>query len=190
VTKAELIDSVWPDVSAADNSLAQCVLEIRRALDDDAQQLVRTVARRGYLFVAPVTTPPTEVSTQFRRGCAHIGAGALEAAQLENPGSCHPFASLCGDWDPVPHRAAAGASQPIQNPAKIMAQGPIGCAFVLVATGSSPDILVLQRAAQALLQSRRAWCLVPRRPKPDQQQAHRRQPADTDGIKPDIRVGA
>jgi DNA-binding winged helix-turn-helix (wHTH) protein/Tol biopolymer transport system component len=59
-TKAELIDWVWRDVSVADNSLAQCVLEIRRALDDDAQQLIRTVARRGYIFVAPVTTPPVE----------------------------------------------------------------------------------------------------------------------------------
>jgi hypothetical protein len=56
----ELIDSVWRDVSVADNSLAQCVLEVRRALDDDAQQLIRTVARRGYIFVAPVTTPPVE----------------------------------------------------------------------------------------------------------------------------------
>jgi Tol biopolymer transport system component len=60
VTKAELADSIWPDVSVADNSLAQCVLEIRRALDDDGSQLVRTVARRGYIFVALVTTPPVE----------------------------------------------------------------------------------------------------------------------------------
>jgi dipeptidyl aminopeptidase/acylaminoacyl peptidase len=35
-------------------------VEIRRALDDDAQQVVQTVARRGYRFAAPVTTPPRE----------------------------------------------------------------------------------------------------------------------------------
>ena len=60
VTKAELIDAVWRDAAVTDNSLAQCLVEIRRALGDDAQELVRTVARRGYLFVAPVTAPPRE----------------------------------------------------------------------------------------------------------------------------------
>jgi len=60
VTKAELIDAVWRDVSVADNSLAQCILEIRRALDDEAQQLIRTVARRGYILEAPVTPPALE----------------------------------------------------------------------------------------------------------------------------------
>jgi len=64
VTKPELIDAVWRDVSVADNSLAQCILEIRRALDDEAQQLIRTVARRGYIFDAPVTTPPVEFPLQ------------------------------------------------------------------------------------------------------------------------------
>ena len=58
VTKTELIDAVWRDVSVSDNSLAQCILEIRRALDDEAQQLIRTVARRGYIFEATVTSPP------------------------------------------------------------------------------------------------------------------------------------
>ena len=60
VTKTELIEAVWRDAAVTDNSLAQCLVEIRRALDDDAQELVRTVARRGYLFVPPVTTPPRE----------------------------------------------------------------------------------------------------------------------------------
>ena len=60
VTKTELIEGVWRDAAVTDNSLAQCLVEIRRALGDDAQELVRTVARRGYLFVAPVTTPPVE----------------------------------------------------------------------------------------------------------------------------------
>ncbi len=60
VTKAELIDAIWPDAAVTDNSLAQCLLEIRRALGDDSQQVVRTVARRGYVFAAPVTTAALE----------------------------------------------------------------------------------------------------------------------------------
>src|SRR5262249_33814134 len=60
VTKTALIAAVWPDTAVMDNSLAQCLVEIRRALGDDSQQLTRTVARRGYLFTAPVTTPVVE----------------------------------------------------------------------------------------------------------------------------------
>ena len=57
VTKGELTEAVWPDTAVMDNSLAQCLVEIRRTLGDDSQQLIRTVARRGYIFTAPVTTP-------------------------------------------------------------------------------------------------------------------------------------
>jgi Tol biopolymer transport system component/DNA-binding winged helix-turn-helix (wHTH) protein len=60
VTKHTLIKSIWPDAAITDNSLAQCLVEIRRALDDDSQQSIRTVARRGYVFTAPVTTTLVE----------------------------------------------------------------------------------------------------------------------------------
>jgi DNA-binding winged helix-turn-helix (wHTH) protein len=64
VTKAALMDAVWPDTAVTDNWLAQCMVEIRRALDDNSQQLIRTVARRGYVFTAPVTTPAVEFPYQ------------------------------------------------------------------------------------------------------------------------------
>jgi DNA-binding winged helix-turn-helix (wHTH) protein/Tol biopolymer transport system component len=54
VTKGELVERLWPNTAVTDNSLAQCIVEIRRVLGDDTQQLIRTIARRGYLFTAPV----------------------------------------------------------------------------------------------------------------------------------------
>src|SRR3954447_6316660 len=57
VTKGALIKAVWADTAVTDNSLARCLLEIRRALADDSQQMIRTVARRGYVFAAPVSQP-------------------------------------------------------------------------------------------------------------------------------------
>lgn len=54
VTKAELSDAIWGATAVTDNSLAQCVKQIRRALADDSQQLIRTIARRGYMFSAPL----------------------------------------------------------------------------------------------------------------------------------------
>jgi TolB-like protein/DNA-binding winged helix-turn-helix (wHTH) protein/Tfp pilus assembly protein PilF len=54
VSKDELIGAVWPTVEVTDDSLFQCVAELRRALHDNDQRLIRTVQRRGYRFEAPV----------------------------------------------------------------------------------------------------------------------------------------
>ena len=56
IGKQELMQAVWPDAFVTDDSLVQCTLELRRALDDRRQQLLKTVPRRGYLFTAEVTT--------------------------------------------------------------------------------------------------------------------------------------
>lgn len=60
IGKQELMQAVWPDAFVTDDSLVQCTLELRRALDDRSQQLLRTVPRRGYLFTAEVTQHPTK----------------------------------------------------------------------------------------------------------------------------------
>jgi hypothetical protein len=49
------MQAVWPDSFVTDDSLVQCALELRRALDDRERQLLKTVPRRGYLFAAKVT---------------------------------------------------------------------------------------------------------------------------------------
>jgi len=54
VSKNQLVEAVWADAAVTDNSLAQCLVEIRRALGDADQSVVRTVARRGYMFQANV----------------------------------------------------------------------------------------------------------------------------------------
>lgn len=48
VTKEELQEAVWPGVIVTDDSLVQCIGEIRKALGDDARTLVETIPRRGY----------------------------------------------------------------------------------------------------------------------------------------------
>ena len=54
------MQAVWPDAFVTDDSLVQCALELRRALGDRDQQLLKTVPRRGYLFAAEVTQHPAE----------------------------------------------------------------------------------------------------------------------------------
>jgi adenylate cyclase len=55
VGKEEVIEAVWPDVIVTDESLTQCISEIRRALGDRSQRIIKTVPKRGYLFDVPVS---------------------------------------------------------------------------------------------------------------------------------------
>jgi DNA-binding winged helix-turn-helix (wHTH) protein len=60
VTKAVLLDSVWPDVSVSDSMPAISVRELRKALGDaDATpRFIETVQGRGYRFIATVALEP------------------------------------------------------------------------------------------------------------------------------------
>jgi DNA-binding winged helix-turn-helix (wHTH) protein len=60
IGKQELMQAVWPDAFVTDDSLVQCTLELRRALDDRGQQLLKTVPRRGYMFAAEVVLRPAK----------------------------------------------------------------------------------------------------------------------------------
>jgi len=62
VSKAELMQALWPDTFVTDDSLVQCLIEVRRALGDDAQRYVKTVLRRGYIFDAPVSESGSSTS--------------------------------------------------------------------------------------------------------------------------------
>jgi adenylate cyclase len=59
VAKDELMQTVWSNVIVTDNSLAQCISDIREALGDEEQAVLKTVARRGYLFAPVVETVNT-----------------------------------------------------------------------------------------------------------------------------------
>src|SRR5262245_16123966 len=82
VTKNELIEAVWPAVFVTENSLVQCIKDVRHALSDDDQTIIETVAKRGYLF--------TPVVVQFDAGPTSTGVvdpsevalGTIEPAQV------------------------------------------------------------------------------------------------------------
>lgn len=47
-SKAELLEAVWGGAVVTDDSLVQCIHEIRRALGDAQNSVLATVSRRGY----------------------------------------------------------------------------------------------------------------------------------------------
>jgi DNA-binding winged helix-turn-helix (wHTH) protein len=55
VPKQELHEAVWPAVTVCDDSLVQCIRELRYKLGDNDRRLIKTVSRRGYLMDAVVS---------------------------------------------------------------------------------------------------------------------------------------
>jgi TolB-like protein/tetratricopeptide (TPR) repeat protein len=51
VTKDEIIEKVWDDVAVTEDSLTQCIADIRKAIGDEDRRTLRTVPRKGYLLV-------------------------------------------------------------------------------------------------------------------------------------------
>lgn len=77
VSKDDLIRMAWPDVIVSDDSLAQCISDIRRALGPEGAGLVRTIPRRGYMLVA--ADPDTPAQAKAARSPA-IPAASIAAA--------------------------------------------------------------------------------------------------------------
>jgi DNA-binding winged helix-turn-helix (wHTH) protein/Flp pilus assembly protein TadD/TolB-like protein len=56
LSKQELMAAIWPNVHVGEDSLFQCIREIRAALGDNDRQMVKSVSGRGYLFEAQVVS--------------------------------------------------------------------------------------------------------------------------------------
>jgi DNA-binding winged helix-turn-helix (wHTH) protein len=58
VSRDELLEAVWPGIVVSEAVLTVCIGEIRQALGDDSREAryVETAHRRGYRFIATVTS--------------------------------------------------------------------------------------------------------------------------------------
>ena len=63
VSKQELMEAVWGGIAVTDDSLVQCLMEIRRVLGD-RHDIVKTVRGRGYLLDATVSLSDERVSDE------------------------------------------------------------------------------------------------------------------------------
>ena len=57
VRKADLVEHAWPDTAVTEDSLTQCIADIRRVLGPDERKLLKTVPRRGYILHAARSAP-------------------------------------------------------------------------------------------------------------------------------------
>lgn len=78
VSKQDLFTAVWDGAARTDDSLVQCIKDIRQALGDSDHRYIKTVHGRGYRFVAEVFDgAPPEAKPQAD---ASLLNGRLDAA--------------------------------------------------------------------------------------------------------------
>lgn len=124
IGKEELMRAVWPDAFVTDDSLVQCTLELRRALEDRDQQILKTVPRRGYLFAAEVVRARRRADP-LERTLAGPEAGPAAPARLGKRSNL-----------PVARTALIGREQDLTQAAELLLRpdirllsliGPGGC---------------------------------------------------------------
>ena len=62
LSKHDLMEAGWPGIHVAEDSLFQCIREIRKALGDEARQTLRVVSRRGYILSATAISDGLEAA--------------------------------------------------------------------------------------------------------------------------------
>jgi adenylate cyclase len=104
--KEELLSVVWPNVTVTEEALTHCVSEVRRALNDRGQKIVKTVPKRGYLFACAVRQTNRNVGLETGQGEARdvndergpsSSAGAPTALRDRPSIAVLPFINMSGD---------------------------------------------------------------------------------------------
>ena len=94
VSKDEVARTIWPDTAVTDDAVVQCIVEIRKALGDDARtgRYIRTLAKSGYRFVGDVDVEAPENSVEgSAEGAADAGPHVLLAdTSAEAPANAAP----------------------------------------------------------------------------------------------------
>jgi TolB-like protein len=68
MSRDELFDAVWPDVTVTEDSIAQCVREVRRSIGDPEGRILRTVVKRGYCLDIEVQSATTAAAARHAPG--------------------------------------------------------------------------------------------------------------------------
>ena len=69
LSRDELFGAVWPDVTVTEDSISQCVREVRRAIGDPEGRVLRTIVKRGYCLDVEVQSEAPAAESE-RTGAA------------------------------------------------------------------------------------------------------------------------
>jgi len=79
VSKDDLFQNVWAKTAVTDDSLSQCIADIRRTLNDADHRIVRTLPKKGYRLVTTSHSPGELQPKAARVGWLRLAAFSLIA---------------------------------------------------------------------------------------------------------------
>ncbi|NJO32252.1 MAG: tetratricopeptide repeat protein [Rhodospirillales bacterium] len=103
VAKDEVMQAVWSDVTVTDESLTRCISEIRHALGDEGQSIIKTVPRRGYCFDLPVSADGSPAVDAMGQAAPRGSREGTAREESEAPSAVRPsiavlpFTNMSGD---------------------------------------------------------------------------------------------
>ncbi|WNV09200.1 winged helix-turn-helix domain-containing protein [Tardiphaga sp. 709] len=151
ISKQELMEAVWPNVHVGEDSLFQCIRELRTALGDDQRQVIKLVSGRGYMFDVEMLAEPAAVETPAALPLAALSGEPARAVAAAEPVERRRLFGLRG---PAALAAMAGlgaivglaVAAPIFGPDVIFGRAPPTIAVMPIA-GVGSDSQVAETAA-------------------------------------------
>ncbi|MGM4986995.1 winged helix-turn-helix domain-containing protein [Tardiphaga sp. 841_E9_N1_2] len=151
ISKQELMEAVWPNVHVGEDSLFQCIRELRTALGDDQRQMIKLVSGRGYMFDVEMLAEPAAVETPAALPLAALSGEPARAVAAAEPVERRRLFGLHG---PAALAAMAGlgaivglaVAAPIFGPDVIFGRAPPTIAVMPIA-GVGSDSQVAETAA-------------------------------------------
>src|SRR3954470_17823396 len=61
LSKDEMMSAIWRDTFVEESNLAQYVSRLRKILNVDGEQYIKTISKKGYRFSADVTTSDSDL---------------------------------------------------------------------------------------------------------------------------------
>jgi TolB-like protein/DNA-binding winged helix-turn-helix (wHTH) protein/Tfp pilus assembly protein PilF len=112
VHKSELLDAVWGSTVVTEGSLTQCIIDIRRAVGEQGQGLIRTVPRRGFILDVPVSQlpPPAAQPAEVVDSSRSTAASSVANEPTVSTPAQAPAPNVAGVAPPV------AASAPLRSP--------------------------------------------------------------------------
>lgn len=132
LSKDRLSDLVWPGRIATDESIARCIADIRKVLDDSDHRIVETYPKQGYRL--SVTAASADAARAPRRTgvmvAALLGAGLLVGAAT----------FLLGVRDPTPENLAVLQAAELRDAVAILPFSAQAESEMFLAAGLSDDL--------------------------------------------------
>lgn len=144
VTREELVNHVWPNLAVTDDSLTQCISDLRRALGDKGRKVLKTIPKRGFVLHGEVIAPPVTAVPVFAPSETPQEPVDAFALQMDGPIIAHVLEGRGR------RQMRFGDIAEAVSAAKPLAQGQGAAVVLTMGQAATPDLLAAAQPGRIL----------------------------------------